>query len=97
MNLNKLIILASQHQQSLLWAYQESDIIANKIIELEKQKKFDVEMYNSLSNKLLELQMRYLREKKEYEATNKSIKHYFKAKYDIDIVGILENDIDIAK
>lgn len=97
MNLNKLTLQAVQHQKSLLWAFKESDAIANKIIALEKQKNFDIEEYNMLSNKLLELQMRYLREKKEYEITSKNIKQYFKSKYDIDIVGILENDIDIAK
>lgn len=75
----------------------ESDKIANQIIHLEKQKKFDVVKYNNLSSKLLELQQRYLRDKNNYKKIKMQMRKYFKTKYDIDIVGILEDDIDLAK
>ena len=85
------------YQESFAWSLTESDKIANQIIVLEKQKTFNSEEYNKLSSKLLELQQRYLRDKANYKNAKTQLKRYFKAKYDIDIISILEDDIDLAK
>jgi hypothetical protein len=94
MKLEKLLKQTIQHQHSLAWAYSQSDIIADKIIALEKKKKFDIKKYNTLSKNLLELQTRYMREQKEFTKTKKDISKYFKIKYGFDIVAILEDNAE---
>jgi hypothetical protein len=97
MNLETYLKQIAIYQESFAWSLTESDKIANQIIELEKQKAFDVKKYNKLTCKLLELQQRYLRDKANYKKAKTQLKKYFKAKYDIDIISILEDDIDLAK
>jgi len=97
MNLETYLKQIVTYQESFAWSLTESDKIANQIIELEKQKAFDVKKYNKLTCKLLELQQRYLRDKANYRKAKTQLKKYFKAKYDIDIISILEDDIDLAK
>lgn len=97
MNLETYLKQIVTYQESFAWSLTESDKIADQIIHLERQKTFTPDKYNKLSNKLLELQQRYLRDKANYKKAKTQLKKYFKAKYDIDIIGILEDDIDLAK
>jgi hypothetical protein len=97
MNLETYLKQIVTYQESFAWSVAESDKIANQIINLEKQKIFDAKKYNKLSSKLLELQQRYLRDKTNYKKVKTQLKKYFKTKYDIDIISILEDDIDLAK
>ena len=97
MNLETYLKQIVTYQQSFAWSLTESDKIADQIIHLEKQKTFNPDKYNKLSSKLLELQQRYSRDKANYKKAKIQLKKYFKTKYDIDIIGILEDDIDLAK
>lgn len=97
MNLETYLKQIVTYQESFAWSLTESDKIADQIIYLEKQKTFNPDKYNKLSNKLLELQQRYLRDRANYKKAKTQLKKYFKTKYDIDIIGILEDDIDLAK
>jgi hypothetical protein len=97
MNLETYLKQIVTYQESFAWSLTESDKIADQIIHLERQKTFNPDKYNKLSSKLLELQQRYLRDRANYKKAKTQLKKYFKAKYDIDIIGILEDDIDLAK
>lgn len=97
MNLENHLKQIVTYHEAFAWSITESDKIANQIIVLEKQKPFNSEEYNKLSSKLLELQQRYLRDKADYKKAKTQMKKYFKTKYDIDIISILEDDIDLAK
>jgi hypothetical protein len=97
MNLETYLKQIVTYQQSFAWSLTESDKIADQIIHLEKQKTFNPDKYNKLSSKLLELQQRYLRDRANYKKAKMQLKKHFKTKYNIDIIGILEDDIDLAK
>jgi hypothetical protein len=97
MNLETYLKQLVTYQESFAWSLTESDKIADQIIHLEKQKTFNPDKYNKLSSKLLELQQRYSRDRANYKKAKIQLKKYFKTKYDIDIIGILEDDIDLAK
>jgi hypothetical protein len=97
MNLETYLKQIVTYQESFAWSLTESDKIADQIIHLEKQKTFNPDQYNKLSSKLLELQQRHSRDRANYKKAKIQLKKDFKTKYDIDIIGILEDDIDLAK
>lgn len=92
--LNKLDILNNNYK----WIINESNKIAEAVEELDKEENFDTEQYEKYCKRFLELENRYAKDKKEFSKTFKEVKKYFKLKYGMDIVGMLEQeDIDNAK
>ena len=84
------------HNSSYEWIVRESEKIAREIKTLN-QKEFDAEAYDRVTKRFLELEMRYKRNKKDYDAVVKQVRTYFDDKHGIDIMGLLNDDINEAK
>lgn len=92
--LSKLDILNTNYK----WVILESNKIAEKVKELDQKPEFDADSYEMYCKRFLELERRYENDKKEFKKTFIQVKKYFKDKYKIDIIGLLEDeDIDKAK
>jgi hypothetical protein len=79
------------------WIIKESERIVMEIRKLDKEKTFQADKYEALSQKHLELQQRYNRDKENYNQIIKTVRAYFNEKHGIDIIGLLEGDIDGVK
>ena len=84
------------HNSSYEWIVRESEKIATEMKALE-EKEFDPEAYDKVTKRFLELEMRYKRNKKDYDAVVKQVRAYFDDKHGIDIMGLLDDDINEAK
>jgi hypothetical protein len=84
------------HNSSYEWIVRESEKIAREIKALD-QKNFNPEAYDIVTKRFLELEMRYKRNKKDYDAVVKRVRAYFDDKHGIDIMGLLDDDINEAK
>lgn len=92
--LNKLDILNNNYK----WVILESNKIAEEVEKLDAKPAFDAAMYENYCKQFLELERRYENDKKEFKKTFNEVRKYFKEKYKMDIVGLLDNeDIDNAK
>jgi len=84
------------HNSSYQWIVRESEKIARAMKALDK-KEFNSEEYGKLTKKFFELELRYKRNKKDYDAVVKQVRAYFDDKHGIDIMGLLDDDINEAK
>jgi len=84
------------HNSSYEWIVRESEKIAREIKTLN-QKEFDADAYDKVTKRFLELDMRYKRNKKDYDAVVKQVRTYFDDKHGIDIMGLLDDDINEVK
>jgi hypothetical protein len=84
------------HNSSYEWIVTESEKIARAMKALD-EKEFDAEAYDKVTKRFLELEMRYKRNKKDYDAVVKQVRTYFEDKHGIDIMGLLDDDINEAK
>jgi len=98
MNIDNLLIKLDILNENYKWVIRESNKIAEAVENLDKQEVFDSKQYEKYCRRFLELELRYANDKKEFSKTFKQVKLYFKEKYGMDIVGLLEqDDIDKAK
>ena len=84
------------HNSSYEWIVRESEKIARAMKALD-EKEFDAEAYDKVTKRFLELEMRYKRNKKDYDAVVKQVRAYFDDKHGIDIMGLLDDGINEAK
>jgi len=84
------------HNSSYEWIVRESEKIAREMKTLD-QKEFNPKAYDKLTKRFFELELRYKRNKKDYDAVAKQVRTYFDDKHGIDIMGLLDNDINEAK
>jgi hypothetical protein len=84
------------HNSSYEWIIRESEKIAREMKALD-EKEFDAEAYDKVTKRFLELDMRYKRNKKDYDAVVKQVRTYFDDKHGIDIMGLLDDDINEVK
>jgi hypothetical protein len=81
------------HNSSYEWIIRESEKVARGIKALD-QEEFDHEAYDKLTKRFLELELRYKRNKKDYDTVVQQVRSYFNDKHDIDIMGLLDDDIN---
>jgi hypothetical protein len=84
------------HNSSYEWIVRESEKVAKEIKALD-QKEFDADAYDRVIKRFLEIDMRYKRNKKDYDAVVKQVRTYFDDKHGIDIMGLLDDDINEVK
>ena len=96
MNVDYLLEQIEFHNSSYEWIVRESEKVAREIKALDK-KEFDADAYDKVTKRFLELELRYKRNKKEYDAVVKQVRTYFDDKHGIDIMGLLDDDINEVK
>jgi hypothetical protein len=84
------------HNSSYEWIVRESEKIAREMKALD-EKEFDADAYDKVTKRFLELEMRYKRNKKDYDAVVHQVRMYFDDKHGIDIMGLLDDDINEAR
>jgi hypothetical protein len=84
------------HNSSYEWIIRESEKIARSMNALD-EKEFNPEAYDKLTKRFFELELRYKRNKKDYDAVVAQVRAYFDDKHGIDIMGLLNDDINEAK
>jgi len=84
------------HNSSYEWIVRESEKIARAMKALD-EKEFNAETYDKLTKKFFELELRYKRNKKDYDAVVAQVRSYFNDKHGMDIMGLLDDDINEAK
>ena len=84
------------HNSSYEWIVKESEKIAREIKALD-QKEFNPEAYEKLTKRFFELELRYKRNKKDYDTAVAQVRAYFNDKHGMDIMGLLNDDINEAK
>jgi hypothetical protein len=98
MNIDNLLAKLDVLNNNYKWVISESNKIAEEVEKLDKEEHFNTELYEKYCRQFLELELRYANDKREFSKTFKEVKKYFKTKYGMDIVGMLEQeDIDNAK
>jgi hypothetical protein len=96
MEVDYLLQQIELHNMSYEWIIVESDKVAAQIKTLD-QKEFDAKAYDKVVKRFLELELRYKRNKKEYDAVIAQVRTYFDHKHGIDIMGLLDDDINEVK
>jgi len=96
MDVDYLLEQIEIHNSSYEWIVRESDKVAREIKALD-QKEFDADAYDRVTKRFLEIDMRYKRNKKDYDAVVKQVRTYFDDKHGIDIMGLLDDDINEVK
>ena len=96
MDVDYLLEQIELHNSSYEWIVRESNKVAKEIKALD-QKEFDSEAYDKVTKRFLEIDMRYKRNKKDYDAVVKQVRTYFDDKHGIDIMGLLDDDINEVK
>jgi peptidoglycan hydrolase CwlO-like protein len=81
------------HNSSYEWVVRESEKIAKELKALDLEVNFNVDTYEKVTKRFLELEQRYKRNKKDYDAVVKQIRAYFEDKHGIDIMGLLDDRI----
>jgi peptidoglycan hydrolase CwlO-like protein len=81
------------HNSSYEWVVRESEKIAKELKALDLEVNFNVDTYEKVAKRFLELEQRYKRNKKDYDAVVKQIRAYFEDKHGIDIMGLLDDRI----
>jgi len=95
MDVDYLLEQIEFHNSSYEWIVKESDKIARAIKSLD-EKEFNPEAYDKLTKKFLELELRYKRNKKDYDTVVAQVRSYFNDKHGMDIMGLLDDDINEA-
>lgn len=93
MNIEDMLQQMEMYNASYEWAVRESEKIAKCIAKLNAQTNFDADRYHACTTKLMELQLRYARNKRNYNALLHQARQYFCDNHGIDIMSIL-NDAD---
>jgi len=96
MDVDYLLEQIELHNSSYEWIVRESDKVAKEIKALD-QREFDADAYDRVIKRFLEIDMRYKRNKKDYDAVVKQVRTYFDDKHGIDIMGLLDDDINEVK
>ena len=96
MNVDYLLQQIELHNMNYEWIVRESDKVASEIQVLD-QKEFDAAAYDNVVKRFLELEVRYKRNKKDYDAVVQQVRTYFDDKHGIDIMGLLDDDTDEVK
>jgi hypothetical protein len=96
MKVNYLLEQIELHNMSYEWIIVESDEVAAQIKALD-QKDFNAKAYDKVVKRFLELELRYKRNKKEYDAVVLQVRAYFDHEHGIDIMGLLDDDINEVK
>ena len=96
MKVDYLLEQIELHNASYEWIVRESDKVASEIKALD-QKEFDAAAYDEVVKRFLELEVRYKRNKKDYDAVVMQVRAYFDDKHGIDIMGLLDDDINETK
>ena len=96
MNVDYLLEQIEFHNANYEWIVRESDKVGAEIKALDQQE-FDAEAYDIVTRRFLELELRYKRNKKDYDAVVQQVKTYFDDKHGIDIMGLLSDDNNEAK
>lgn len=96
-NIDELLEQIELHNKSYEWIVREGDRIAKEIKRLDGQKHFDADGYEQAVKRFMEIENRFKRNKKDYDAVIDKVRSYFNDKHGIDIIGILDNDENNAK
>ncbi len=96
MNVDYLLQQIELHNMNYEWIVRESDKVASEIQVLD-QKEFDAAAYDNVVKRFLELEVRYKRNKKDYDAVVQQVRTYFDDKHGIDIMGLLDDDNNEVK
>ena len=96
MNVDHILEQIEFHNASYEWVIRESEKVAREIKTLDK-KEFNPEAYDKVIKRFLELEVRYKRNKKDYDIAVQQIRTYFDDKHGIDIMGLLDDDINEVK
>ena len=75
------------------WTIVQSEKILTEYLKLERTESFNVEAHEVLRDRLLELEQRHQRDRVLYKKYMKQMRAYFKAKYNSDILGLLDGDL----
>lgn len=97
MEIDYLLEQIELHNSSYEWIVRESEKVAVELKALDKKKKFDADAYNLLVKRFMELEDRFKRNKKDYNAVISNVRAYFNDKHGIDIIGILDGNGEDAK
>jgi len=81
------------HNSSYEWIVRESEKVAKELKALDLEKNFDADAYHKVTQRFLELEQRYKRNKKDYDAVVNQVRAYFEDKHGIDIMGLLDDRI----
>jgi len=81
------------HNASYEWIVRESEKVAVELKELDKQKHFDADKYEKITKRFMELEDRFKRNKKDYDAVVNQVRAYFNDKHGIDLMGLLDDRI----
>jgi len=81
------------HNSSYEWIVRESEKVAVELKALDKQEEFDFDKYEKITKRFMELEDRFKRNKKDYDAVVSQVRAYFSDKHGIDLMGLLDDQI----
>jgi len=93
MDIDYFLEQIEMHNSSYEWIVRESEKVAVELKILDKQKKFDAYKYDTVVKRFMELEDRFKRNKKDYDAVVDQVRAYFNDKHGIDIIGLLDDRI----
>ena len=96
MDVDYLLEQIELYHASYEWIIKESDKVAAQIKALDK-KKFNCKAYDKVTRRFLELELRYKRNKKDYDIVVTQVRSYFNDKHGMDILGLLDDDVSEEK
>jgi len=92
-NVDTLLEQIEFHNSSYEWIVKESEKVAKELKALDLEDNFNADAYEEVTKRFLELEQRYKRNKKDYDAVVKQVRAYFEDKHGIDIMGLLDDRI----
>lgn len=81
------------HNSSYEWIVKECEKVAIELKALDKEEVFRANEYDRVIKRFLELEDRFKRNKKDYDAVVNQVRAYFNDKHGIDILGLLDDRI----
>jgi predicted nuclease with TOPRIM domain len=97
MEIDYLLEQIEFHNSSYEWVVRESEKIAKELKSLDLEVNFNADSYRKVTKRFLELEQRFIRNKKDYDNVLNQVRSYFNEKHGIDIIGILDSKEDSAK
>lgn len=92
-NVDTLLEQIEFHNSSYEWIVRESEKVAKELKALDLEDNFNADVYEEVTKRFFELEQRYKRNKKDYDAVIKQVRAYFEDKHGIDIMGLLDDRI----
>jgi len=92
MNIDYLLEQIESHNSSYEWIVRECEKVAKEMKLIDKEE-FDANRYEAISKRFMELDNRFKRNKKDYDAVVNQVRAYFNDKHGIDIMGLLDDRI----